>query len=432
MPPDDFMSDSTPRAGLRAALEGFSTAKVALKEGEAWALNDGAIVHKSRGFFSVVGARFDGPQVSESVFLYQPQSAIAGLLGKMEGSGASFLLQTRVEPGLVNGAQLAPTVQSTLANYIRLHGGLPTPHIDCFTSYKADARLHCESSQFDLGERYLMKVKRSAVIEVSSDLPSTGTLVWVSASELRAAVMESLYLDMDLRSLLALAPWTTSETEFCIEPASPAIQKSLCKAIRPGVVGQVLASLEGRCSFRGFVPVTALDNWEWSEWGLFEKNPAEGFSVEFFETRTTSREVGSWVQPLINSHSPGRVVLLLRQNRGIVETLVRMSHERGYPKGVAVCASFVRYPGRPIDESEFRFDQRCASSRILARTEECDEGGRFFQDTNIYEVIEVGGEAGPDNGVWVTVSELKFLLARSQVCSIQLRAISSMLLGVEI
>ena len=405
---------------------------MALNQGEAWALNDGAIVHKSRGFFSVVGARFDGPQVSESVFLYQPQSAIAGLLGKMEDSGGSFLLQTRVEPGLVNGAQLAPTVQSTLANYLMLHGGLPTPCIDYFTGYKADARPHCESSQFDLGERYLMKTKRSAVIEVSADLSATGTLVWVSATELRAAVMESLYLDMDLRSLLALAPWTASDTGFCIEPESPAIRKSLREAIRPGVVGQILASLKGHSPFSGFVPVTALDNWEWNEWGLFEKNPAEGFSVEFFETQTTSREVGSWVQPLVNSHSPGRVVFLLRQNRGIAEVLVRISRERGFPKGVAVCASFVRYPGRPISETESRMDQRFSSTRVLARTEECDEGGRFFQDSNIYEVIEVSGEAGPDDGVWVTVSELKFLLAQSQVCSIQLRAISSMLLGVEI
>jgi oxidase EvaA len=430
MPLNDLMTDSTTRARLRAALEGFSTRKVALKAGEAWALDDGAIVHKSRGFFSVVGARFDG--APDAVLLYQPQSAIAGLLGKMEGSGASFLLQTRVEPGLVNGAQLAPTVQSTLANYLRVHGGHPTPHIEYFTTYKADAVPHCESSQFDLGERYLMKVKRSSVIEVCPEVQAGGTLVWVSAAELRLAVLESYYLDMDLRALIALAPWTATGTGFCIEPASPAIRKSLREAIRPAVVGQILASLDGRSSFRGFVPVTALENWECNEWGLFEKDPVDGFSVEYFETQSTSREVPSWVQPLINSHSPGRVVLFLRKSRGIVEVLVRTSHERGFPNGSAVCASYVRYPGRPVGGVEDRFDGQADSLRILARTEECDEGGRFFQDTNIYEVIEVGGGDAPVDGVWVSVAELKFLLGRSQVCSIQLRAISSMLLGVDV
>lgn len=424
------MKDTTTRARLRAALDGFSTRKVAWKAGEAWELNDGAIVHKSRGFFSVVGARFDG--VPAAVLLHQPQSAIAGLLGKMEGSEAGFLLQTRVEPGLVNGAQLAPTVQSTLANYLRVHGGNPTPHIEYFTTYKADAVPHCESAQFDLGERYLMKVKRSAVIEVSADLPAGGTLVWVSAAELRSAVLESYYLDMDLRALLAVAPWTATATGFCIEPASPAIRMSLCKAVRPEVVGQILASLDGRSAFRGFVPVTALENWEWNEWGLFEKDPVDGFSVEFFETQTTSREVTSWVQPLINSHSPGRVVLFLRSNRGLIEVLVRTSHERGFPKGAAVCASFVRYPGRPAGAVEDRFDGQSTSFRILARTGECDEGGRFFQDTNSYELIEVDGDNAPVDGTWVSVAELKLLLGHSQVCSIQLRAISSMLLGVEI
>lgn len=427
---NNFMTDTTTRARLRAALEGFSTRKVALKAGEAWALDDGAIIHKSRGFFSVVGARFDG--APDAVLLYQPQSAIAGLLGKMDDSGAGFLLQTRVEPGLVNGAQLAPTVQSTLANYLRVHGGHPTPHIDYFTTYKADAVPHCESAQFDLGERYLMKVKRSAVIEVSPDLPAEGTLVWVSAAELRLAVLESYYLDMDLRALLALAPWTATGTGFCIEPASPAIRKSLRETIRPDVVGQILASLDGSSRFRGFVPVKALENWKWNEWGLFEKDPVDGYSVEFFETQTTSREVTSWVQPLVNSHSPGRVVLFLRKNMGIVEVLVRTSHERGFPKGAAVCASYLRYPGRPAGGVEERFDGQTASFRILARTEECDEGGRFFQDTNSYEVIEVGGGTAPVDGVWVSVAELKFLLGQSQVSSIQLRAISSMLLGVEI
>ena len=277
-----------------------------------------------------------------------------------------------------------------------------------------------------------MKVKRSSVIEVSPEVQADGTLVWVSAAELRLAVLESYYLDMDLRALIALAPWTATGTGFCIEPASPAIRKSLRESIRPDVVGQILASLEGRSSFRGFLPVTDLENWEWNEWGLFEKDPVEGFSVEFFETQSTSREVSSWVQPLINSHSPGRVVLLLRKRRGTVEALVRTSRERGFPEGAAICASYVRYPGRPAGGVEARLDGAADSFRVLARTEECDEGGRFFQDTNTYEVIEVGVDDVPLEGVWVSVAELKFLLARSQVCSIQLRAISSMLLGVEI
>ena len=426
------MADLPHRAELQRALQDFSVKKVALKDGDPWLLRDGALVHQSGGYFGVVGAHFAGPDASDSVFLYQPQSAIAGLLGKMDHSGAAFLLQARVEPGLVNGAQFAPTVQSTLANYLRFHGGLPTPHIEYFTAFKADALLHNESTQLDFGERYLMKVKRSVVMEIRTDLPATGHMAWMSGEDLRAAVMESFYLDMDLRSLLALAPWAPAETGFCIEPASAAIRDSLTRAIRPDVPGRILASLDGTSLFRKFVPVDSLPNWSWTRQGLYEKNPVEGFSVEFFETRTSSREVGSWIQPLINSHSSGRVVLFVRKTRGTVEVLVRISRERGFPRGAAVGASFVRYPGRPISEFERMMDQQCRSARVLARTEECDEGGRFFQDTSTYEVIELDEVAGLEDGVWVTVAELKFLLGCSQFCSAQLRAVSSMLLGVKI
>jgi oxidase EvaA len=430
--PGAFMPESTPRAKLLMALKEFKVKKVSLRDGDPWILKDGALVHKSDGYFGVVGARFDGYDPADSVLLYQPQSAIAGLLVRMDDAGPCFLLQARVEPGLVNGAQFAPTVQSTLANYLRFHGGLPTPHIDYFTTFKVDALPHCESSQLDFGERYLMKVKRSAVIEITAETPAMGNMVWMTGAELREAVMESHYLDMDLRSLLALAPWAPTTTGFCLEPASAAIRASLAGTLRPDVLGRMLASLDGSSSFRGFVPLDSLANWDWSEQGLFEKNPIEGFSVEFFETRTLSREVGSWIQPLINSHSSGRVVLFLRQTRGIAEVFVRISQERGHPKGVAVSASHVRDPGRPISELELIMDQQCRSARVLARTEECDEGGRFFQDMSTYEVIEVDGLTDLQDGMWVTVAELKFLLGCSQVCTMQLRAVSSMLLGLKI
>ena len=432
MMPSHLSLDSARHEKLQIALKEFCVKKVTLRDKDPWLVKDGALIHKSGGYFGVVGARFGGNQPSESIFLFQPQSAITGLLGKVQDSVTSVLLQARVEPGLVHGAQFAPSVQSTLANYLRLHGGLPTAHIDYFMGFRPDAVPRSESTQLDFGERYLMKVKRSSVIEICGDLPALGNMIWMTAQEIREGTQQSHYLDMDLRSLIALAPWSPTETGFCLEPASAAIRQSLAEAIRPDVVGKVFALLNQNSLFRGFIPLTSLTNWTVSQNGLFEKKSVEGFSVEFFETHTSSREVTTWIQPLVNSRTPGRVALLVRQIRGLVEVLVRIIQERGLPNGAALGPSYVRYPGRPLRKTDLDWDRNHASFCILAHTNESDEGGRFFQDTSAYQILEVDDGYETDDGFWLRISELKLMLAHSQICSIQLRAISSLLLGVEI
>lgn len=65
---------------------------------------------------------------------------------------------------------------------------------------------------------------------------------------------------------------------------------------------------------------------------------------------------------------------------------------------------------------------------MLLRTAASDEGGRFFRDVSRYELVMTS----PDDespGVWLRVSELKWLLANSNIVSIQLRGLTSLLLG---
>ena len=60
-----------------------------------------------------------------------------------------------------------------------------------------------------------------------------------------------------------------------------------------------------------------------------------------------------------------------------------------------------------------------------------EEGGRFFQNENSYRVIQVEGEVAiEDNQVWVSVREIKSLLTSSDLTSIQLRCIASMVLDL--
>jgi hypothetical protein len=73
-----------------------------------------------------------------------------------------------------------------------------------------------------------------------------------------------------------------------------------------------------------------------------------------------------------------------------------------------------------------------ASGSVWSETTESDEGGRFYRDTSKYRLVKVDRNAGAgEPGSWLRLSELKLLLTRSNLCTIQLRGIVSQLLGVE-
>ena len=102
--------------------------------------------------------------VSESPIIYQPTNAINGFLVSNRDGEVSILFQARLEPGNVGAVQLAPTVQSTEANYKRLHGGKATPFVDCFLG-NGSGRVMYNGLQSEEGSRYHGKYNRYIIVE---------------------------------------------------------------------------------------------------------------------------------------------------------------------------------------------------------------------------------------------------------------------------
>lgn len=414
--------------GIRRAFEsaalGFSVTRVENSPESGWAIRNGCLSHKSGGFFHVVGCRFSDARVDSGVLLYQPQSAITGLLGRVGPNGLELMLQARVEPGLLGIVQLAPTIQSTAANYMQLHGGRATPFIDYFTGYHPDLTVRQESTQIDLGDRYLMKSKRCSAIETSSYPEPVGNCFWVSPEELAAVLGESYVIDMDLRSALGLLPWSDCFGGFALVPKSETICRSLRAPLRGEVLGLLISRLGCSPAFSGFVDLRNLKNWTFDSYGMRETHRAQGFSLEFFETRTTSREVNAWTQPLVVTPGLRRVVLLLRRSGEHAEVLVRIREEAGLARGRCLSASVITSFKEPSDTNSYDPD-------LLIQTYDSAEGGRFYQQTVSYEIREGESDIYWDDGAWVSIAELKYLLGLSEVCSIELRAVASLLLAVE-
>lgn len=162
-------------------------------------------------------------------------------------------------------------------------------------------------------------------------------------------------------------------------------------------------------------------NWSISNSGIFERDAQQGFDVRYYHVEACGREVAHWSQPLVSSKTEGHAILLCRVEDGALEVFVRVASESGLQTGKALLPSYLRYPGAPTDD-------RPPRGRVLLETIESDEGGRFFCDTSRYELLMASDDV-PTEGVWLRVSELKYLLSNSNICSIQLRCLASMLLA---
>jgi oxidase EvaA len=409
---------------LAESRSGFEVSRVKSSAAQEWDVRDGSLQHKSRGFFSIVGV--DERCGAKSLLLYQPQGAVTGLLRAQIDADICYLLQARAEPGCLGNAQFGPTVQSTPANFMRLHGGAATPYIENFVAFEPGLTLVDDTTQMDLGLRYLYKTKRSILIEAAAPPPLQPSFVWATRQAICEACLESAFLNLDLRSILSIAAWSSDENGLA--PRSVQVRRTLAAPIRAEALGSVLSRLSGvsRRSAR-FVALSSLENWRQTEWGWSERERRQGFDVDFFSVSARFREKSTWVQPLINSATDGHVILMCRERHGYVEFLVRVISESGLATSAGVTPSYVRYPGAlgtpPPDYS---------AASVWSATVESDEGGRFYRDASQYEIVRLDGAETPSDGVWLRLSELKLLLRMSNLCTIQLRGVVSHLLGVEL
>jgi oxidase EvaA len=425
------MRVATSLAQLRDTLDkskvGFELMRVRRAQAAPhWDVTDGALQHSSRGFFSVNGIEIERKQ---RVLFYQPQGAVTGHLTATHNGERVYLLQARAEPGCLGQAQFGPTIQSTPANYMRLHGGQTTPYASGFVTFEPQTHIVDDTSQLDLGERYYFKTKRCILAETSAPHEAEGPYIWASRDAVRAAAACSAFLNIDLRSILAIEHWSSDPSTGELSPCDASVLLSLDAPVRPNIMGALAACLIAPPRSSRFLAIESLQNWRVTEWGLEEGDTDQGFRVDFFHVKAAMREVREWVQPLINSADVGRVVLACRERGGVAEFLVRAAPESGLATGAALAPTYVRYPGTADEEPDWL---RQISNEPWVATTESDEGGRFYQDASHYEIIKVASDhdLSDANSAWLTLSEIKAFLRMSNVCSIQLRGVISLLLAV--
>ncbi|HAC63200.1 MAG TPA: hypothetical protein DCF68_06575 [Cyanothece sp. UBA12306] len=394
----------------------FQISQVKLSQQQEWNLIHGVLGHRSGGFFYITGL-IDNISGKEQLVLYQPQGAFNGLVVCRQEKNVYVLLQARIEPGNSGIGQYGPTIQSTPANYLRFHGGKETPYFDFFFKYDPQVRPIANSMQLDLGKRYFQKSKILSYVESSSLVETAENMIWVTLEVIDEVLHYNNFINTDLRSMLGVFDWDifVAQDSYTNSYFNITSQNNLC--FDNDLSGKNMGKL---------VPISALKNWELRDEGIIDKANS-GVWVDIYKVSTATREVKTWEQPLLCTSNRGLLALLMRQVNSKPEFLISCQSEFGISGEKVLLPSYVIYPG----ENKQNHTTFYKGGQVLYEVIQSEEGGRFYLNENIYQIILVDTSFEcNDEQFWVSVDIFKGLLKTSNKVSIQLRCLASLILKI--
>ena len=169
----------------------------------------GAISHQSGEFFQVIGIHVTQGEQREQAdwcqpIIYQKEMGILGILCKPIDGARHYLLQAKAEPGNLHKLQISPTLQATISNLKRAHGG----HKPLFAEYFEDPRpgsVIYATYQTEDGGRLYLKTNLNMLVEVGEeelvDVPEN--FRWFTMYEIKQLLKHENTVNLHVRSIIS-------------------------------------------------------------------------------------------------------------------------------------------------------------------------------------------------------------------------------------
>ncbi|MFN5192860.1 MAG: NDP-hexose 2,3-dehydratase family protein [Cyanobacteriota bacterium] len=423
------------------------------RESKEWLYTDGALRHRSGGFFSIVGveARSGGLATLRQPLIHQPEIGILGFLLQQRDGVPQLLIQAKPEPGNIGLAQAAPSVQATQSNYERRHQGKPTPFLQYFTG-DPQATVHADSLQSEQGTRFLGKYNRNMTVEVPPHLSLAieEGYHWAPVADVCALLARDFLLNTEARAVLVASDWSVlagSAGPFGRWRGQGGLGESLLRSFEAAADRQqcddatILARLQALCASGAFEVVTVSldDQVEWLE-GRQPRlmGPSGSFDVRQVEVSSSEREVQHWDQPIVAQEREGSAVLLASEFNGVLHFLFRARAEIGFREGFQYGPALQDAGGAPspvpaLDLEEQALRTIAERATPLLSNLHSDEGGRFYRSVARYTValIDPADTVPPSPSLsWMTLAQIRRLVQRQGLFSNEARSLVSMLLSL--
>jgi oxidase EvaA len=409
-----------------------------------WQVGD-RLRHSSGRFFTVEGlsVRTDfGPARHWcQPIIVQPEIGILGILVKRIAGVHHFLMQVKMEPGNTSLVQYAATVQATPSNYQRVHGGRATPYLDHFLrgtrGHILVDRLLSEHASW-----YLHKRNRNMIVEVppDEDLPVQDDFTWLTLGQLRRQLALG-NVNMNARTVLACISYPSG--------GDPRIQARIDDEFHAEIVashgaGRTDADLAAAMTWLidqketytldvRRIGLPDMDEW-FSDGESIRHRDGGYFRIIGLSVEATSREVGTWSQPMLEP-VPGNLVAFLCQRRsGVLRFLVQAMVQPGSTDRLEVAASIQYAPGYcrgPRDLPPLMEYLTSPASRIRHESVQSEDGGRFHRADTKHVVIELPEDHVvdvPANYRWMTFGTLSRLMHSGYYVNVEARSLVACLL----
>jgi dTDP-4-dehydro-6-deoxy-alpha-D-glucopyranose 2,3-dehydratase len=169
----------------------------------------GVISHETGEFFRVIGICVRNASGRETAswcqpIIYQPEMGILGILVQKREGRDHYLLQAKAEPGNIGKLQLSPTLQSTVSNLRRAHGGLKSPFADYFENPRPGSVIYAHYQGEDGGRLHLKK-NLNMLVRASDDEPIEipDDFVWVTMYQIKQLLKHENVVNIAARSVIS-------------------------------------------------------------------------------------------------------------------------------------------------------------------------------------------------------------------------------------
>ena len=188
----------------RAAVE-ISVLRKPIRELVGWHYDGNMVSHEGSRHFDVIGvvvaahgrevATWDQPMIAA-----RGTGLTAFLLTSIEGV-PHVLVHAKVEPGIFDVAEIAPTVQCAPETYIHLPRQTWPPFLAELLTADA-SRIVLDVTQSEEGGRFLRTRSRNLIVEIDEPVEHPDYR-WVTPAQLTELLRHSHYVNVQTRSLLA-------------------------------------------------------------------------------------------------------------------------------------------------------------------------------------------------------------------------------------
>ena len=447
--------------GKMNEVQYFDVQRIPLTELRKWYFDPytGDLAHGSGGFFAIRGLEVYtnvGPVRKWSQpIIDQFKIGLLGIITKKINGILYLLMQAKAEPGNVNGFQLAPTVQATRSNFMRIHGGKATRYAEYFIDGKR-ARVLFDQHQSEQGARFYRKRNRNIIVQIpeEEDIEPGPNFRWMTLGQVKRLMLQDNTVNMDARSVISsicfcpenrIFSETVREEQLrdCLESSpltikplsdlSIKIMLSACTDESPVYTMHELLRELSREKYQCELDTRIIPLNEVQDWMVTpdEISHVRGlyFSVIGVRVDAENREVPSWDQPIIKQQHSGIVGFIIREIGGVIHFLVQLKMESGNidllgmaPTVQCITGSYDEanlppYVGEMLNPT---------NTKIVFDTRQSEEGGRFYQESN-RNLLLTGDEnfpiETPPRYLWVSLRQLKQLLMFNNFLNVEARSL---------